>query len=295
MRSSWARSLKIVPCPPLPGAEGRNHRGHVKGTVGHPGHRVVQWRDALAGEAQDRLVGVRRPSVIVPRGTSSTAGGAAAGRTAAFQRERALRPGGQAVRAGAEGGAHTAAAVMHRRAPEPAHDLARRHAPVAHPAHVALTPRSAALGPQGLHVPAGLAEPAVFVEVALHEVERPVVVGVAHGRVGVEDLRPARLQHGPAEGLVLAVREIVEADLLPARPRVAGVHVREEGEPARPLHRGPAVGREAGEELQQLASDHRRGLRVRQVGAERRAHAADRARRPRGARRASPAGAWRPG
>ena len=78
-----------------------------------------------------------------------------------------------------------------------------------------------------------VAQPAVLVEVAAHEFDRAVVVGVLHNRGRLVDLAPARRQHRSRERLVLRVRDVLEADLLQQRAQVARVHVREEHRPVR--------------------------------------------------------------
>ena len=130
---------------------------------------------------------------------------------------------------------------------------------------------------EGLDVTGALAQAAVLVEVAAHELQRAVVVRVQDRRAGLVDLDPAGLQHVGAEGLILGVGDLAKADLLPAGARVAGVDVRQEGGAAlslvdRDVNRIPrcaifvraappiAVGwvsLEPREELRQLAGDHR--------------------------------------
>ena len=94
-----------------------------------------------------------------------------------------------------------------------------------------------------------------------------------HGGPRLEHLDPTRLEHGPAEGLVLGVVELGEAQLLPAGAQVAGVHVREEGEVPLAVHHRAPVRRKAREELGQLPSDHRARAGVGQMRSERGAHA----------------------
>ena len=145
---------------------------------------------------------------------------------------------------------------------------------LAHPAPVAgderahVAHRRAHADP--LDVPDRLAQPAVLVEVAAHELDRRVVVRVQHAgarRVGLPP-RGVRGQRA-AERLVLAVRDVVEADLLPARPAVRRVHVGEERRVVGAEHaRRVAVGGERREELDQLARDHRARVRPREMRAE---------------------------
>ena len=93
-----------------------------------------------------------------------------------------------------------------------------------------------------LDVADGLAQAAVLVEVAAHEVERAVIVGVQDRRARVVDLRPAGGEQLAPEGLVLGVGHLAEADLLPARARVTGVDVGEEGRVALALDDGVPSG-----------------------------------------------------
>ena len=79
-----------------------------------------------------------------------------------------------------------------------------------------------------LDMPARLVQPAVLVEVAAHEAGERVVVGVQDRRARVERAAPAMRAHGARERLVLGVRHVREADLLPARTPVARVDVRQE-------------------------------------------------------------------
>src|SRR5205814_1228109 len=83
----------------------------------------------------------------------------------------------------------------------------------------------------------------------------------------------ARRQEVATEGLVLGVGHVAKADLLPAGPGVAGVHVGQELGVAPPLDRGPSLRREPGEELGELAADHRAGVGAGQVGPVGGAHA----------------------
>ena len=69
---------------------------------------------------------------------------------------------------------------------------------------------------------------AVLVEVAPHELDRPVVMRVQDGGAGVVDLHPAGVEQVGAKRLVLGVGDLAKADLLPAGARVAGVDVGEE-------------------------------------------------------------------
>ncbi len=84
-------------------------------------------------------------------------------------------------------------------------------------------------------MPGALAQAAVLVEVATHELDRTVVVRVQDGRARVVDLDPAGVEQVSAERLVLGVGDLAEADLLPAVARVAGVDVRQEGRVTRAL------------------------------------------------------------
>ena len=91
--------------------------------------------------------------------------------------------------------------------------------------------------PERLDVPGRLAQATVLVEVAAHELDRAVVVGMEYGCAGLVDLAPARREHVDAERLVLGVADVAKADLLPAGARVAGVDVREERRVAVALER----------------------------------------------------------
>ncbi len=182
------------------------------------------------------------------------------------------------------------------RARRPAGPLGAAHAPLGHPATVARHGAGDVAGGAGererLYVAGALAQAAVLVEVAAHELDRPVVVRVQHRGAGVVDLAPAGREQVAPKRLVLGVGDLAEADLLPAGARVAGVDVREERRVAVALNdrasarfaaRLPAHGAvclptgpaarlparrargEAREELAQLAGDHRAGVRARQV------------------------------
>jgi hypothetical protein len=168
------------------------------------------------------------------------------------------------VGARAERREQLAAGVMHGRAARPAGDLRRGQAALAHPApvrgHEPPDVARARAHAEALDVADGLAQAAVLVEVAAHEAPRWVVVRMQHGRAGMEDLRPAGGEHRTRERLVLGVGHVGEADLLPALAPVGGVDVGQERLVARALEHGRAVGPVQGEELLQLARDHRRRL-----------------------------------
>ena len=128
-------------------------------------------------------------------------------------------------------------------------------------------PRSDERGAERLDVVDRRAQPAVLVEVAAHELDRRVVVRVQDAGAGVVRLAPRRVRgQRAAEGLVLAVAHVVEADLLPARAPVGGVHVRQEGRVARA--EDARLVAEDGEELGQLARDHRARVGAGEVRAE---------------------------
>ena len=91
-------------------------------------------------------------------------------------------------------------------------------------------------------MPGALAQAAVLVEVAAHELRGTEVVRVQHGRPRVVDLAPARGEHVTPEGLILGVGDVTEADLLPAPAQVAGVDIREERRVPLALQDGGAVG-----------------------------------------------------
>ena len=138
--------------------------------------------------------------------------------------------------------------------------------PATVPAHADADRPDRAERAERLDVAGRLPQAAVLVEVAAHELGRAVVVGVEDGGRRVVDLGPAGGEHVLAERLVLGVVDLPEAKLLPAAAGVGGVDVGEEHRPLGSLDDGPPVGREAGEELGQLAGDHRARLRPRQVG-----------------------------
>src|ERR671917_314312 len=73
---------------------------------------------------------------------------------------------------------------------QPARPVRRAHPLLVHPASVAHQLARGLLRLQRLHVPGGLPQPAVLVEVAPGELERPVVVRMPNGRGGVEHLHP---------------------------------------------------------------------------------------------------------
>ena len=145
--------------------------------------------------------------------------------------------------------------------------------------------RSAAA--QRLDVAGRRKQPLVLVEVPTHELDGPVVVCVENGRAGVERLEPASGKGIAPEGLILAVRDVAEADLRPAGPAVARVHVGEERLVVDAVQDWTAGGREGREELGQLAGDHRARVGARKVRSE--AHPHPRVERERFAVRRQPA------
>jgi len=96
---------------------------------------------------------------------------------------------------------------MYGRTPSPAGTLVAAHATFSHPAQV--TGHRVAHVARGrkhlerLDVSGGLAESAILVEVAPHELGGPVVVSVHYGGTRVVDLRPAGREHVRPERLIL--------------------------------------------------------------------------------------------
>ncbi len=263
--------------------ERRDHHRHVQGrALRGPGRGVDERRLAVAAEPQhlvpdggpgrawaSRGRPRRRPAGRAPRAPrrrGPRARGAAAGAPAAGRRASRARR----TPAGSRGGAPSG---------RPSGRAPGRPALLAHPAEIArhLPARGARDGARrhALDVADRLAQAAVLVEVAPHELDRRVVVSVQNGGTRVVDLEPARVEHRPRERLVLGVRHVGEADLRPAGAGVAGVHVREEDGAVDPLDPGLAVRREALEELGELAGDHRARVRARQVRPVGGAHARD--------------------
>ena len=259
--------------------ERRDHDRHVERALGHARHR--RRRAARRPRGASRSIsskGARAPAGahVRPRGTVRLGVARPPGRRA-LERQRALEP----ARAGAPRAS---------RAPTPpgAPPWCTASAPASAPGGRAASPRSRIqrrVGPhlvsrgraraERLHVSARLAQAAVLVEVALHELDRAVVVRVAHGGAGMEDLHPARLEHRAAEGLVLGVGERPAKRISSQQARaVAGVHVRQEGR-GRPRAGAPARRRATKPAKNSVSSRAIIGLvsGVRQVRAEGGPHA----------------------
>ena len=242
-------------CPPLPRRERRDHDREVQAlaVAPCPGTGSTQRRRARRAPAGRS----RRTERLGAPGGTAEPGGVALGarrRSRRLERERAAARGaGSALGARAERREHLRPAWWTRRARGPA----RTRAPADSPARAssagrratcARTSRTAEPRADALDVADRLAQPAVLVEVAAHELERRGSrARAAPAARGVVGLAPARRRAWRAPNAWSSrVGDVGEADLLPARARgsAAFTFERNVGSP-RPCRRaGRAVGRE---------------------------------------------------
>ena len=292
-----------------PGSD--RERGDGEGDVeavalGHARIRRQERGGAVAVHARDRGELMRRPARRLVRDRGEVGqrrrfkvrrGGVGS----PLERQRALQGGRQRAAVRPERGEHLAAGVVHRRAARPGDRVAAGHVVLAHPAAVGGDQRAHVADGRPhadrLDVPDRLAQAAVLVEVAAQELERRVVVCVQHRSSRRVGLPPPRVggERAP-ERLVLAVRDVGEAQLRPAGAPVGRVDVRQERRIVAAEHaRRAAVGGERRRRTRPARARSSGSCPAAEDAARRPRRRRRRAQGPRGRRRASPPSASRPG